>query len=482
MMLETIREYGLDLLETSGEAEATRRAHARWFLGVTERAEPLLSGPTQAAWLDRLDIEHPNVRAALAWSLDRDDEVALRFGISLWRFWEVRGHLVEGRDWLERALAAGRGGRTALRANALSSLGNLLNTLCDYDQARRCHEETLRLRQELGDQPGTARSLSNLALLDAYAGDWARAREAYEGVLRIWRALDERALVALTLNNLSEVVSAQGDLGLARAFLEESLAIRRDLGDARGLAYTLQNLGDVTLAQGDAARAGDLLDESLTVFREIDSERGIAFALHSLGRLALATGDLVRSAACHADALALRRTLADRQGVTADLERLAVVAIAAGRPEVAARLCGAAGALRAEIKVRRSPRDEETLAEVVARARSELGAAFSRVMAEGRQAPDQVVVDALAFATELAELGELRRTALAAAPSPATTLTRREHEVLKLLADGQTDREIATALSISPRTVETHVAHILGKLGLQSRTAAAAYAVREGLA
>jgi predicted ATPase/DNA-binding CsgD family transcriptional regulator len=482
IMLETIREYGLDQLDASGEAEAARRAHATWFLGVCERAEPLLSGPTQAAWLDRLEIEHPNVRAALAWSLDRaDDEVALRFGASLWRFWEVRGHLVEGRDWLERALAGGRGGRSALRANALSSLGNLLNTHCDYDQARRCHEETLRLRQELGDQPGVARSLSNLALLDAYAGDWARARDAYEEVLRIWRALDERSLVALTLNNLSEVVSAQGDLDLARSLLEESLVMRRELGDARGLAYTLQNLGDVTLAQGDAARAGELLEESLTVFREIDSERGIAFALHSLGRLAFTTGDLVRSAACHADALALRRTLADRHGVTADLERLAVVAIAADRPEVAARLCGAAAVLRAEINVQRSPRDEQTLAEVFARARTALGAAFSPARTEGRQAPDQAVVAALAFATELAEAREPRRTAPAAASSPATMLTRREHEVLKLLVDGQTDREIATALSISPRTVETHVARILGKLGLQSRTAAAAYAVREGL-
>jgi DNA-binding CsgD family transcriptional regulator/tetratricopeptide (TPR) repeat protein len=432
--------------------------------------------------LDRLDIEHPNVRTALAWSLDRaDDEVALRFGASLWRFWEVRGHLAEGRDWLERALADGRGGRTALRANALSSLGNLLNTLCDYDHARRCHEETLHLRQELGDQPGVARSLSNLALLDAYAGDWARAREAYEEVLRIWRALDERALVALTLNNLSEVVSAQGDLDQARALLEESLAMRRELGDARGLAYTLQNLGEVTLAQGDTARAGDLLEESLTIFREIASERGIAFALHSLGRLALATGDLVGSAGYHADALALRRTLADRQGVTADLERLAVVAIAADRPQVAARLCGAAEALRAEINVRRSPRDEETLAEVVAQARTKLGDAFTRVRIEGRQEPDQAVVDALAFATELAETREPRLIAPAAAPSPALTLTRREHEVLKLLADGQTDREIATALSISPRTVETHVARILGKLELPGRTAAAAYAVRHHL-
>jgi non-specific serine/threonine protein kinase len=235
------------------------------------------------------------------------------------------------------------------------------------------------------------------------------------------------------------------------------------------------------LAQGDTARAGDLLEESLTIFREIDSERGIAFALHSLGRLALATGDLVGSATHHADALALRRTLADRHGVTADLERLAVVAIAADRPEVAAHLCGAAEALRAEINVRRSPRDEETLAEVVTRARAALGGAFTRVRIEGRQEPDQAVVDALAFATELAETREPRLLAPAAAPSPATTLTRREHEVLKLLVDGQTDREIATALSISPRTVETHVAHMLGKLGLQSRTAAAAYAVREGL-
>jgi predicted ATPase/DNA-binding CsgD family transcriptional regulator len=480
-VLETIREYGLDQLDASGEAEATRQAHAAWFLALSEAAEPLLSGPDQATWLDRLEIEHPNLRAALTWGLSQpENDYPLRLGATLWRFWEVRGHLIEGRDWLERALAGGRGGRLAVRANALSGLGNILNTLCHYGQARRCHEETLTLRRELGDQPGSARSLSNLALLDTYQGEWARARGAYEEVLRIWRALDERSLVALTLNNLSEVVSAQGDLELARSLLEESLAIRRELGDTRGLAYTLQNLGDVTLAQGNTTRAEEILEESLTLFQEIDSERGIAFALHSLGRVALAIGDLGRAAACHVEALTLRRTLADRHGVIADLERLAAVAVAAGQPEPAARLCGAAEALRAEIGVRRPPRDDAAHAAVVERARAALGAAFGPARIAGWREPDRATADALAFATDLATAAEPLPTA-PPAPDHGAILSRRERDVLALLAEGQTDREIAAALSISPRTVETHVARILTKLGLHSRTAAVAYAVRRGL-
>jgi predicted ATPase/DNA-binding CsgD family transcriptional regulator len=481
-LLETIREFGLEQLAASGEMEETRQAHAAWFLALAETAEPLLSGPDQVTWLDRLETEHPNLRAALAWGLDQaEDAHALRLVAALWRFWEVRGHLVEGRDWLERALAGGRGGRSALRGNALSSLGNLLNALCDYEQARRCHEEALRLRRQLGDEPGIARSLSNLALLDAYRGEWARAQGAYEEVLSIWRALDERSLVALTLNNLSEVVSAQGDLELARSYLEESLAIRRELGDTRGLAYTLQNLGDVTLGLGDAARAGELLAESLALFREIESERGIAFALHSLGRLALTAGDLGRAATYHADALAIRRRLADRHGVTMDLERLAAVAAAAGRAEPAARLCGAADALRAEIRVRRPPHDERTHTDVVTWTRAQLGAAFGLARAEGRLDPNLAVADSLILAAELAAAREPHPAGTLSGSDPGAVLSRRERDVLRLLAEGQTDREIAAALSISPRTVETHVARILTKLGLHSRTAAAAHAVRHHL-
>jgi predicted ATPase/DNA-binding CsgD family transcriptional regulator len=481
-LLETIREYGLEQLDASGEAEAIRRAHAAWLLRLTEGAEPMLAGPDQADWLDRLETEHPNLRAALAWGLEQPaDEYALRLAAMLWRFWEVRGHLGEGREWLERALAGGRGGRSALRANALSSLGNLLNTLCDYDRARRCHEEAFTLRRELGDVPGSARSLSNLALLDAYQGEWARARGAYEEVLLIWRARGERSLIALTLNNLSEVVSAQGDLDLARSLLEESLTIRRELGDARGLAYTLQNLGDVTCALGDFTRASELLEESLALFRAIDSERGVAFARHSLGRLALGMGDIGRAATCHADALAIRHALADRHGVTLDLERLAAVAVAADRPEQAARLCGAAEALRAAIGVRRSPRDEADHAQVVARARAALGAAFGPARVAGWLAPDQAVADALDLATELAEPPSPESTAPIPASDHGATLSRREREVLQLLTEGQTDREIAAALSISPRTVETHVGRILTKLGLPSRTAAVAHAIRHDL-
>jgi DNA-binding CsgD family transcriptional regulator/Tfp pilus assembly protein PilF len=405
----------------------------------------------------------------------------LRLAAALWRFWEVRGHLLEGRDWLERVVADGRGGRSALRANALSSLGNILNTLCDYHDARRCHAETLVLRRELGDQRGSARSLSNLALLDGYQGEWSRARDAYEEVLTIWRALDERSLVALTLNNLSEVVSAQGEFELAQSLLEESLALRRELGDTRGLAYTLQNLGDVTLARGDATRAEAFLNESLNLFREIDSQRGIAFALHSLGRLTRSRGDFMRAAAFHAEALAIRRHLADRHGATVDLEQLAAIALAVGRPEPAASLCGAADALRAEIGVRRSPPDEAAHARVSAQARADLGATFELARTKGWLEPDQAVANALELASDIARPLEPSPTGQPSLPASGAVLTRREREVLKLLVEGQTDREIAAALSISPRTVETHVARILTKLGLHSRTAAVAHAVRHNL-
>ncbi|MFQ5794790.1 MAG: BTAD domain-containing putative transcriptional regulator [Candidatus Bipolaricaulia bacterium] len=165
LILETIREYGLERLEASGESEAIRRTHADYYLALAEQAEPKLEGPDQRMWLDRLEVEHDNLRAALVWfEQNGEAEAELRLGGALWGFWHMRGYLSEGRRWLEGALAKGedRDVSASVRAKALHGAGVLTHEQGDYERATVLYEESLDLRRELGDKPGVAILLSNL--------------------------------------------------------------------------------------------------------------------------------------------------------------------------------------------------------------------------------------------------------------------------------------------------------------------------------
>jgi non-specific serine/threonine protein kinase len=196
-MLETIREYGLDQLGASGEAEAMRRAHLAYYLGLAEAAEPELAGPEQAPWLDRLEAEHDNLRAALAWAVDREeDDTALRLSTALLSYWQTRCTPREGVGWVEQALTRAATAGPSLRARALLGHGPFAIALGDFARAQTAFAETLALRREAGDRPGIAQALTGLGFVESH----------------------------------------QGVFPAARALLEEALAIRRELGDRPGLA------------------------------------------------------------------------------------------------------------------------------------------------------------------------------------------------------------------------------------------------------
>jgi non-specific serine/threonine protein kinase len=366
-LLETVREYFRERRPEGGEAHATRRRHLEYFLALAEEGDAHLTDALQTEWLERLEAEHDNLRAALSHSTPDTPHSALglRLAAALGHFWRARGYLTEGREWLAQALA-GAAGATAPRARALTESGTLALRQGDYDAARASYEESLAIGRALGARSGIASSLNNLGMVAYAQEDYEATRAFYEESLAIRRELEDRWAIAASLNNLGTVAYALKDYETARSLYEESLAIRRDLGDRSGIAGSLNNLAMVAYAQGDRAATRSFYEECLPIRQELGDRWGIAGCLEGLAELACAG-----------------------QGPEpADIA-------AAGRR--AARLFGAAEALREAIGAPRLPQEREELRREVNRVRHMLGEpAFDEVWSEGRAMTlEQVIGHAL---------------------------------------------------------------------------------------
>lgn len=474
-MLETIREYATERLREAGEDHATQHSHAAHYLALAETADAGLGGAEAPVWLARLEADHANLQAALGWALDAGvAEMGLRLAGALWRFWELRGHLTAGRAWLERALAAGAGAPPRLRARLLTGAGALARDQGDYAQAVARDEAALELFRHLGDRPGVASLLTNLGNVALDRGEYDRAAAHYAEALALFRALGDTRHTALALNNLGMARAGQGHDDAAATCYDESLALARSLGDRSVAAMALDNLGLLTRRRGDHLQAVVRHEEALALRRALGDKAGTATSLYGLALAVRAGGDEDRAAALLRESLTLFRDLADPLGLAWGLEGLAAVAAARQQAERAAHLLGAAEALRAAIGVPLSPDDRVRHERTVAALRRRLGEpAFAAAWASGRALSREAAV-AQAIADAPAARGDSDEATEAG-------LTSREREVLALLADGRSNQEIAEALFISPRTVEVHVTNILAKLGVASRAAAAAYAVRHHL-
>ena len=489
-MLDTIREFGLERLVASGEEERVGQAAGRHALGLAAEAEDGLTGPDQEAWLERLSAEHANLGAALERA---DGEAALRLGGALWRYWARRGFLREGRRWLERALTLGRDAAPVARAAGLHALDNLALDLSDYPLARDRFAEALRLRREAGDRRGVSASLTGLALTTADQGDLALAETLHAESLAIERELGDRLGEAISLHNLGRVAAAAGDHGLARERLLQALRVQRELGNADGVAYVSWALGEALAGAGDP-EAAPLLDRALARFRATGDRLGEAHVLLALGGLAAAAGAQAAAAARFRASLARWEELGVRLGTVQALEGVAVVAAATGRHRSAARLLAFAAAERDALGTPPSPVERPPLDRALAGCRAALGdAAVRAAMAHGRFGDQPEILAEVARVGATIEAGPQDDggpagsdpPAPAPAPDPAAFaalgLTRRQGEVLRLMADGLSDREIADALFITAKTASNHVGAVLAKLGVDSRTAAAAHAIRAGL-
>ena len=366
-MLETIREYATERLAASGEAEATRDAHLAYFLALAEAAEPELLGPRAPAWLDRLEREHDNLRAALGWALERDAaEPALRLAGALAEFWWSHGHPSEGRRWLAAALDRDGTAPASARAKALHAAGWLATFQGDYPRATAALEQSLVLYQERGDERGIIRCLSTLGVVAQHQGDYERSQ----------------------------------------GLLEEALARARAVGDTIGMAIALNNLGYLAVEQGDGARAARLLEESVALSRRLGIQDVVLRSLQSLGVVVLEQGDPGRAGALLAESLQLSRELGDAIGLIHGLEELAWVAAAQGRAERTARLSGAAAALCEATSLPLLPHARSVSERCRASARAQLGeAAWVAAWEEGQAMSGE---QAVAYALEGIPLSDPR--------------------------------------------------------------------------
>ena len=349
-MLETIREYAVGRLDERPDAREVRRRHAAFYAALGEEAEPALCDGRQGEWLERLDAELGNLRAALAWSTDEGDhDVGLRLGASLWRFWQVRGHVVEGRESLERLLSK-RSGSQAARAAAQLSAARCAMVQGDFEALDRYLEASLPVHRKLGDDRSVGFALGISGLAVHARGDRERALPLLEEALETARRSgdswgESRALCYL---GMSEVKS---DPTAARRLLEEGLRGLREIGDVRSVGWVLAILAGIALGAGDTGRARLRLDEALGLHRELGDTWGIADQLESLGLMSLEAGDHAAARELLEESLTVARDAHYRPLMAASLESLARLAFARGQLGRAASLFGSASVLRDGVAV-----------------------------------------------------------------------------------------------------------------------------------
>jgi predicted ATPase/class 3 adenylate cyclase len=448
-MLQTLREFGLECLASTGELEATRTAHALYYLTRAEEAEPQLRGADSDRWFARLEQEHENLRAALSWLLERAEmragsegekewaEQAMRLCGALYWFWNIRGYYRAGRSLLERALAVREGvaasvqikvlyaasalaaaqddferaealcreslalsrelGDTAYEANALCQLGLVAWARGRYAQARAPLEEAVAFFQELGDTWNRARSLSYLARVFTAQGEYGRARALAEESLELSRVLGDKGRIAMALGELARVrFLAQDDFAQAQALAEQSLALFRELGDTQYIAYLLSLLGEMHLMQSEQTQARELLEESVAIFKELGDRWCTAQALLIFARVAASRGELAAAGACYQESLAIAREIDAKNFIASALEGAGAVVAAQGEPGWAARLWGAAQSLRVAIGTPLPPVYRADHERALATARSHLGEeAFATALAAGGTMALEQTLDAL---------------------------------------------------------------------------------------
>lgn len=388
-MLETMRQLASDLLVESNELNSVRGRHVSYFVSLAEEAEPHLTGAEQQEWLERLDVEHDNLRAALEGAEERKpgDRSGLRICGAIWRYWGTRGFLTEGRLLCGRAIKGGKVEQKFEWAKAINGLGVLEELQGDYECARESFKQGLAIRRKLGDQRGIAGSLHNLGLVDHEQGDFESARSLYGESLAIQRELGGNWAIAMTLNNLGNIACALGDYPAGRGLLEESLVIRREMGDRLGIALSLMNLGGVAYYQGDETAARSLYEESLAIRRELGDRRGIAQSLMNLANIAIRQTDWDSARARQRESLPMLQELGDRSGIAASLEAAAAIAHADSAFVRAILLWGAAERLRQEMGAPIVPCDLPQHESRIASNRAAFGddAAFANLWEEGRE-------------------------------------------------------------------------------------------------
>jgi DNA-binding CsgD family transcriptional regulator/tetratricopeptide (TPR) repeat protein len=433
-MLETIREYGLARLVESGEEAATRDAHAAWCVAFAELAGPELAGPDQAIWVRRLETELGNIRAAHDWLHARGDaESALRLAGAIGWFWSSTPYLEEARGRFDALLAMpGIEQFPAALAKVLNSAGDIAD----------------------------------------WQGDQIRARAHYERALSLYRELGDRWEMAGILRGLGSSAIDRGELDLAITLLEECRALAREVGNTWEMAAAANLIGTALSVRGEYAAAMSKHEEAVRAWRELGDDGHVTTALASVAWVALRAQEWRRAAEAYRETLDLAAAGGDEWYVAWATIGGGGLAAARGDAKVAAELLGAGLAHRERLGALLRPHVQQATDETITTVREHLGEReFAAHWHAGRGLP----LDAAARQAAAVLDAVLQERA------DPYGLTRRERDVLRLLAEGMADKEIAGSLFVARATASKHVAAILEKLGVESRTAAVAVALRHDL-
>lgn len=402
IMLSAIREYALERLAASSDESATRRAHAAYYLVLAE--EGAEDAAAQPEWLDRFEVEHENFRLAIDYLIESGDaEWGMRLGTALFRFWETREYLTEGRDAIRRTLAMeGAGARPKLRARLLFAAAVLAAAQGDFGSARPLFEESLETCAKLNDKRGVAVALNALAVNARDYGELAAAAQLFEQCLGIWKDVGDPASIARALSNLASVMKAQSEYDRAVSLYDECLSMFRAVGDGTGVAWTLNYLGDVAREKGDLAAARSYCQQSLSEFRRLHDVWGMASTLCDLASLCCDQGNNAEARRLYGEGIKLFRELGYKRGIARALECLAVSASAQSNAEQSLHLAGAAAALRQQLGVPLLPNEQRRLDKALAFARRTLGdAAGLTAWMEGWATPvEQAIQEGLYFDTK----------------------------------------------------------------------------------
>jgi non-specific serine/threonine protein kinase len=450
-LLESVRNYALEQVTSCEEGEAVGRAHARYFLDLAERASPVLVGPAQRAWFLRLEQEHENLRAALRWLWDHgEDELALRLAAALGYFWEVRGYLSEGQQALEEALARMPSADPRLRAKVLNRLGSLLLWQEETERSGVVLENALALGRALEDADIIARALTHLGRRAIYGG-------------------------------LSEEGMREGV-----QLLHEALALRQQLGDRRGVATIQTQLAGIALGQRAYEQAEHLGQEALAAYREVGDDMGATVPLVMVGMAAGEQGDTARAVALMRQGLETSSRLQDRRLLL--LMSNMVVWWLAGEqagtlwvPEHLAMLLGAAEAMGDAIEPVPTGWQKTRTPQAAAAMQARLGTErFEAALREGRSLSFAQISELVSLVLNEVGAGSSGADELSGERRQESLLSKREEEVLHLVAEGLTNKEIAQRLIVTESTVKTHVTSLFNKLGVDSRAQAVAVAAHQG--
>jgi predicted ATPase/DNA-binding CsgD family transcriptional regulator len=483
-LLATIRHYAQEKLISSGEWSVIHDRHLRFFLELSEEIDTKLRGEHQQLWLNRLDDEYDNMRAALAWAVEggRNDNdrvsAGLRLTASLYQYWRIRDYIEEGLDWCKQLFAqADEGISSLVRAKALVFASLMAGIRGQIEDQLKYGEQALLLGEAAGQEgkPTLALALGAQAYAARKAGDYQTAFSLALREIQYLRELGDIYQLGLSLSLNSFYAMSMGHYKEARAMLDEALPLLRKAGDPYRIAMALNYKGDLDRCERNYQQAQTAYEQGISILSEIDAVRDLASALNNLGHACLHLGDIERAKGLFNESLAYHLEQGNRPGMAECLLGFAALAIVAGLPAAGARLLAAAAAIGGHHVTSEWAATRMEYEHYLERARA--GLILTTFQAEQTAGQSLSLEPALAYAQDVAQ----KVVAAQQTRQQLEQLTPREYEVAVLIAQAKSNAEIAEELVVSKRTIESHIANIRSKLGFTTRPQIVRWAIESGL-